>query len=579
MKFQIGFTGSRRRWIQMCEGMVVCLPPGAGKTRRVWEHILKGASKKTYVWRRRISNTFILTPNRHVHDIWISELAELAYRRHMLTLPAGKEPKLLKIGTLKRRLRNQLSLPRLGTFRRLRSPRSRKCRYLILDEWHRLPHEVIQKCINWNEVVHIKGNKRRSRGWFLAGNYVKERIYFVSATPINPVLEDEILGDRVIDRPLDDEECRAKVKEAIFRAACVVSAFTGITRRMRDDKLFSYLRNIGVACMEAGSNYRHGLHWTYPSPLDSDARSQVRVTDEILVQFLRGFLRQKAAKPAPEAGSAWLEEYAWATGLVRTCRRNRKYYLSPGPNYAAGKSFGIPYKRLYVDSHSSRRAENWLYKEHPRIRYLFEALKMRRLVREAGNGKYEWQGKQKAVIFCVHQAVALGLVSVLQNYISTINESKLPIAIETNVRGRNVDELRDEFNAEDSQTRILVATDALSESIDLHQCCKTLIHYELPWSPLRLLQRVGRLTRIKQSAAGRIAFNKGVRVAHVIIPGSVEEERINRLVRRIKLLDEQKLWPLAASWKEVSRGLLGSGPSQHLAWLLGRGKGIQSRAQ
>jgi len=128
----------------------------------------------------------------------------------------------------------------------------------------------------------------------------------------------------------------------------------------------------------------------------------------------------------------------------------------------------------------------------------------------------------------------------------------------------------DKFNAEDSKMRILIATDALSESIDLHQRCKFVIHYELPWSPLRLLQRIGRLTRIKKSASGKISFNRGVCVAHVIIPGSVEEERINRLVRRIRLLDEQKLWPLNANWRQVALGLLGSGPSLQLAMLLGK---------
>jgi hypothetical protein len=87
------------------------------------------------------------------------------------------------------------------------------------------------------------------------------------------------------------------------------------------------------------------------------------------------------------------------------------------------------------------------------------------------------------------------------------------------------------------------------------------LRYERPWSPLRLFQRVGRLTRRK----GKIGFNSNVRVAHVIIPGSVEEERVNRLLRRIQFLADEQLWPTSSAPEKLARALLGSGPSLHLA--------------
>ncbi len=45
---------------------------------------------------------------------------------------------------------------------------------------------------------------------------------------------------------------------------------------------------------------------------------------------------------------------------------------------------------------------------------------------------------------------------------------------------------------------ILLATDAASEGLNLHYRCRTVIHYELPWSPVRLEQRTGRVDRIGQ---------------------------------------------------------------------------------
>lgn len=43
---------------------------------------------------------------------------------------------------------------------------------------------------------------------------------------------------------------------------------------------------------------------------------------------------------------------------------------------------------------------------------------------------------------------------------------------------------------------VLVTTDALSEGIDLHRYCRHLVHFELDPSPIRTVQRNGRLRRV-----------------------------------------------------------------------------------
>ncbi len=52
------------------------------------------------------------------------------------------------------------------------------------------------------------------------------------------------------------------------------------------------------------------------------------------------------------------------------------------------------------------------------------------------------------------------------------------------------------FNRGD--VRFLVSTEAAGEGIDLQQHCSALIHVDLPWNPMRLHQRVGRLSRYGQ---------------------------------------------------------------------------------
>jgi len=45
---------------------------------------------------------------------------------------------------------------------------------------------------------------------------------------------------------------------------------------------------------------------------------------------------------------------------------------------------------------------------------------------------------------------------------------------------------------------ILLATDAAGEGLNLHQACRIVINLELPWNPMRLEQRIGRVDRIGQ---------------------------------------------------------------------------------
>lgn len=51
-----------------------------------------------------------------------------------------------------------------------------------------------------------------------------------------------------------------------------------------------------------------------------------------------------------------------------------------------------------------------------------------------------------------------------------------------------------------SNVRILLATDAASEGLDLQNYCCNLIHYEIPWNPNRMEQRNGRIDRHGQKA-------------------------------------------------------------------------------
>ena len=65
--------------------------------------------------------------------------------------------------------------------------------------------------------------------------------------------------------------------------------------------------------------------------------------------------------------------------------------------------------------------------------------------------------------------------------------------------------LVDEFKRTDSKLRILVTGDVASEGVNLHTLCHDLIHYDIPWSLIRIQQRNGRVDRYGQTEPPQIA--------------------------------------------------------------------------
>jgi superfamily II DNA or RNA helicase len=77
---------------------------------------------------------------------------------------------------------------------------------------------------------------------------------------------------------------------------------------------------------------------------------------------------------------------------------------------------------------------------------------------------------------------------------------------------------------------VLVATDRLSEGVDLHRFCRCLIHYELDPSPVRTLQRNGRVRRIGSWAA---LTKQPILYAYPTFGGTRDEKAVAIMRRRI----------------------------------------------
>ena len=101
------------------------------------------------------------------------------------------------------------------------------------------------------------------------------------------------------------------------------------------------------------------------------------------------------------------------------------------------------------------------------------------------------------VIFCRFIATAKYLGSLLQQEL----QRKKGIEVQT-VTSEDPDEIRKDRIEKmgDSSQRVLVATDCLSEGINLQDLFTAVLHYDLPWNPNRLEQREGRVDRFGQTA-------------------------------------------------------------------------------
>ncbi|GAA2573568.1 helicase-related protein [Pseudonocardia hydrocarbonoxydans] len=62
----------------------------------------------------------------------------------------------------------------------------------------------------------------------------------------------------------------------------------------------------------------------------------------------------------------------------------------------------------------------------------------------------------------------------------------------------------DEFKQQNAAVRVLVTGDVASEGVNLHSQCHELVHYDIPWSLIRIEQRNGRIDRYGQKHPPRI---------------------------------------------------------------------------
>ncbi len=82
---------------------------------------------------------------------------------------------------------------------------------------------------------------------------------------------------------------------------------------------------------------------------------------------------------------------------------------------------------------------------------------------------------------------------------------------------------------EDPSIRVLISSEVASEGIDL-QPCRVLINYDLPWNPMKVEQRIGRIDRIGQQA-------KKITIWNLFYADTVDARIYRRLHERLHIFE------------------------------------------
>ena len=129
-------------------------------------------------------------------------------------------------------------------------------------------------------------------------------------------------------------------------------------------------------------------------------------------------------------------------------------------------------------------------------------------------------GDEKVIIFTEYRATQL----YLQWYLQQHGISSVPFRGGFK-RGKK-DWMKQLFQ---NHAQVLIATEAGGEGINL-QFCNHLINYDLPWNPMRLEQRIGRIHRFGQE--------KDVHIYNLAVKNTIEEHMLTLLYEKITLFEK-----------------------------------------
>ncbi|MFO8238689.1 MAG: DISARM system SNF2-like helicase DrmD [Prochlorococcaceae cyanobacterium] len=171
-------------------------------------------------------------------------------------------------------------------------------------------------------------------------------------------------------------------------------------------------------------------------------------------------------------------------------------------------------------------AEAARYRSDARIKRL-EALIREHLCPRLGQDGAQWTG-ERLLIFTEYADTKDWLERRVRELIAGSDQAEARIAtFHGGIRDERREAIKRSFNSPPAEDplRILIATDAAREGVNLQNHCKRLVHFDVPWNPGRMEQRNGRIDRTLQRAAQ-------VYCHYFVLPQRPEDSVLDTVVRK-----------------------------------------------
>ena len=144
--------------------------------------------------------------------------------------------------------------------------------------------------------------------------------------------------------------------------------------------------------------------------------------------------------------------------------------------------------------------------------------------------------REKVLIFTEYRAT--------QDYLKEALENQFGVGSVYLIYGGQTYHQREQAILDFEQTgQFLISTEAGGEGLNLHRQCHIMVNYDLPWNPMRLVQRIGRLYRYGQK--------KKVVVFNLLAPHTFDSKICNLIYDRI----DQVVRDMASVSREFQQGL------------------------
>ncbi|MFE7113900.1 DISARM system SNF2-like helicase DrmD [Streptomyces sp. NPDC057654] len=147
---------------------------------------------------------------------------------------------------------------------------------------------------------------------------------------------------------------------------------------------------------------------------------------------------------------------------------------------------------------------------------------------------------ERVVIFTEYRDTQIWLQNLLRDHgLGGLGGDRLTL-LHGGMKAEEREHLRLAFQAEPAENpvRVLLATDAAGEGIDLQRHCHRLVNYDIPFNPNKLEQRIGRVDRYGQTVAPEVVHFIGSGYARNADPYDADLEFLARIAKKVARMEE-----------------------------------------